>query len=54
MPSPGEYTRQHSLNKSSLGDDIQGMSTPFGLGEDIWTRTPKLGSQAGPDGPTHL
>ena len=51
MPSPGEYTRQHSLNKSSPGDGIRGMSTPSGLGEDILTRTPKLGSQAGPHGP---
>ena len=48
MLSPGESIRQHLLNKTSPGDGIRGMSTPYQLREDIWIRTPKLGSQADP------
>ena len=50
----GESIHQHLLNKTSPGDGLRGMSTPSRLGEDIWIRTPKLGSLAGPDGPTQL
>ena len=52
MLSPGESICQHLLNKISSGDGIQG--TPSWLGEDIWIRAPKLGSQAGPDGLVQL
>ena len=49
MLSPGESVLQHLLNKASLGYDIRGMSTPSRLGEDIWIRAPKFGSQARPN-----
>ena len=52
MLSPGESICQHLLNKISPGDGIRG--TPSRLGEDIWIRAPKLGSQAGPDGLVQL
>ena len=52
--SLGESIHQHLLNKTSLGDGLRGMSTPSQLGEDIWIWTPKLGSQAGPDGQAQL
>ena len=52
--SSEESIRQHLLNKTSPGDDIQGILTPFRLGEGIWIRAPKLGSQAGPGRPAQL
>ena len=52
MLFPGEFIRQHLLNKISPGDGIRGI--PSRLGDDIWIRAPKLGSQAGPDGPVQL
>ena len=52
MLSLGEFIRQLLLNKISPGDGIRG--TPSRLGEDIWIQAPKLGLQAGPDGPVQL
>ena len=52
MLSSGESIRQHLLNKISPGYGIRG--TPSRLGEDIWIRYPKLGSQAKPDGTVQL
>ena len=54
MLSLGESICQHLLNKTFSGYGIRGMSIPFRLGEDIWIRAPKLGSQAGPDGSAQL
>ena len=52
--SSGEFILQHWLNKTSPGDGIRGMPAPSRLGEDIWIRAPKLGSQARSDGSAQL